>query len=278
MLGRNHQNKPNGFAQIVYCVVELNLIITKYTTIRDSWGIYRALSWSTSLPQVKRIAVHDEYLSSHARLTGRTRILGSHTVLKVDERNTFTFKNGTTHSTTFLGNQAFCAGYLKTVRSANLRLVYLSLEFYNFTKRAQLRRLNPELNTNQWKCLPHVRLILFSLAGPKRPLWRPFTLQFPEKKQPSVRYSVSWSIAGDIFCLNTIQGSMAWFARFSLLLSYSLLSGFLARSIWFSSLYKSEYQHSVCNGFGTLFVSFYLFLLFPGVTAGCILDFWSFYC
>ena len=156
--------------------------------------------------------------------------------------------------------------------------MYLSLGFYNFTKRAQLRRLNPELNTKQWKCLPRVRLILFSLAGLKRPLWRPFTLQFPEKKQPSVRYSLSWSIAGDIFCLNTIQGSMAWFARFSLLLSYSLLSGFLAWSFWFSSLYKSEYRHSVCNGFATLFVSFYLFLLFPGVTAGCILDFWSFYC
>ena len=36
MLGRNHQNKPNGFAHVVYGLVELKLITTKYSTIRDS--------------------------------------------------------------------------------------------------------------------------------------------------------------------------------------------------------------------------------------------------
>ena len=76
------------------------------------------------------------------------------------------------------------------VCSANLRLMYLSLGFYNFTKRAQLRRLNPEMNTKQWKCLPHVRLILFSLAGLKRPLWRPFTRS--SRKKNNLVFSTVW--------------------------------------------------------------------------------------
>ena len=113
----------------------------KYTSAsEDSCGIYRLLSWSTSMPQVKRIAVHDEYLSSHECSHGKP-LLGTLSLLKAAQRT------APVSSKTI----AFCDILKRYVQANQLRLVYLSLGCYNFAKHAQLRCWNTELNTKTVK-------------------------------------------------------------------------------------------------------------------------------